>query len=204
MMRAFGACDIILASASQSRAALLAKIGLDFRIEAADVDEESIKSAMIREGSGHAQIAAVLAALKAVQISEKYPDVLVIGADQILSAKGILYSKPVDIAEARRQLQALSGAAHELLTAVALAREGRIIWRHLETARLQMLSFSDKFIDDYLEKIGPAALTTVGCYQLEGQGPLLFEHISGDYYAILGLPLLPLLAELRHHQVIAA
>lgn len=204
MMAAPGAPEVILASASQSRAALLRQVGLYFSIISAEVDEESIKSAMTAEGAAHAQIAASLADTKACQISKEHPEALTIGADQILSARGMLYSKPVDLAEARRQLKELSGQEHELLTAVSVARAGRIIWRHTEISRLRMRVLTDAFIDDYLEAMGSAALSTVGCYQLERYGPLLFERISGDYYAILGLPLLPLLDVLRNHQVIAA
>lgn len=204
MMPPSVAPGIILASASQSRAALLRQLGLDFTIAAADVDEDSIKAAMISEDAAHGDIAATLADRKAGRISEKYPDDLVIGADQILTAHGVLYSKPVDLADARRQLQALSGQEHALVTAVSVARGGKIIWRHRETAHLMMRPLSQTFIDHYLASMGTAATSTVGCYQLEKQGPLLFDRISGDYYAILGLPLLPLLELLRRYQVIAA
>jgi septum formation protein len=194
--------EIILASASQSRAALLRQTGLDFNIQAAEVDENAIKDALLADNADHSKIAETLAAVKACRVSEKYPDALVIGADQILSAGGVLYSKPVDMAEARQQLDALSGQEHRLISAVSVAKEGVVLWRHVEISTLRMRKLSPGFMNDYLARLGDAALSTVGCYQLEGLGPLLFDEITGDYYAILGLPLLPLLAFLRDRKAL--
>lgn len=194
--------QIILASASQSRARLLEQAGLSFVVMPARVDEDAVKDAMLAEQASHLHIAEALAELKALQVSQKAGNALVIGADQVLSAQNILYNKPCDRDEAQRQLRSLSGLEHELFTAVCVAQSGKIIWRQADRAKLKMRNFSDSFIDSYLDEMGDMALTTVGCYQLEGRGPLLFERISGDYYGILGLPLLPLLQLLRMHKVI--
>lgn len=194
--------QIILASTSQSRARLLEQAGLSFVVMPARVDEDAVKDAMLAEQASHLHIAEMLAELKALQVSQKAGNALVIGADQVLSAQNILYNKPCDRDEARRQIRSLSGREHELFTAVCVAQSGKVIWRQADRAKLKMRNFSDSFIDSYLDEMGDMALTTVGCYQLEGRGPLLFERISGDYYGILGLPLLPLLQLLRMHKVI--
>lgn len=196
--------QVILASASQSRARLLEQVGLAFTVMPARVDEEAIKDAMLAEQAAHIHIAETLAEIKALQVSQKAGNALVIGADQVLSAQNILYNKPCDRDDAHRQLSSLSGQEHELFTAVCVAQNGNVIWRRTDRAKLKMRKLSEAFIDSYLNVMGDAALMTVGCYQLEDRGPLLFEDISGDYYGILGLPLLPLLQLLRMHRVISS
>ncbi len=193
---------LVLASSSQSRARLLEQAGVAFSVVPARVDEDSIKDAMLSEAAKHAHIADTLAEIKSLRVSTATPTDLVIGADQILSYAGRLYSKPVDMDEAGQQLTELSGKTHELITAVCVAKGGQVIWRHIETARMSMRRLSDDFRKEYLLKMGDAALYTVGCYQLEGLGVQLFDKIDGDYFSILGLPMVPLLAFLRNHEVV--
>lgn len=195
---------LVLASSSQSRARLLEQAGVAFSVVPARVDEESIKDAMLSEAAKHADIADTLAEIKSLRVSSETPADLVIGADQILSCEGRLYNKPINMDEAGRQLAELSGKTHELMTAVCVAQGGRVIWRHIETAKMSMRRLSDDFSKDYLLKMGDAALYTVGCYQLESLGVQLFDKIDGDYFSILGLPMVPLLAFLRNHEVVPA
>src|SRR5579875_2174651 len=176
--------ELILASASPARARLLAAAGLDFRVEAAAVDEEAVRCAYRAEGAEAAECALALAELKARRISERYPGALVVGADQILVCDGLWFDKPAGMAEARAQLQALRGKPHALATAVC-------------AVLLTMRAFSDAFLDAYLAAEGSAILGSVGAYRIEGRGIQLFADIDGDYFAVLGLPLLPLLAFLR-------
>lgn len=196
--------SLILASASTSRAAMLRQAGLDFAIRPARIDEEEIKLSMKSEGVSLRDVATALAELKAHRISSAEPLDFVIAADSMLACDGRWYDKPVDMAAAREQLQSLRGKTHELVTAVALARGGSVIWRQIEVARLTMRDFSDAFLDAYLAQAGDAVLSSVGCYQLEGLGAQLFSRIQGDYFAILGLPLLPLLDILRENKVLRA
>jgi len=140
--------------------------------------------------------------LKALAVSRKRPG-FIIGADQMLAVDGETLDKPKDMAEARSHLMRLRGRTHALLTAAVVAREGAIIWRHIDTPKLRMRDFSDTFADEYLARVGDAALKSVGAYQLEGLGAQLFERVEGDYFSVLGLPLLPLMAFLREHGVVA-
>jgi len=188
--------DVTLASASASRAAILRAAGVDFRVVAAGVDEAAVKAQMIGAGADARQIAQELAQRKAMQVSREHAG-LVIGADQTLELEGAVYDKPEDQARAREQLERLRGRTHQLHAAVAVAREGRILWATADTARLTMRPFSDRFLNGYLERQSEALLATVGAYRLEGEGVQLFEAIDGDYFSILGLPLLGLLALLR-------
>ncbi len=191
---------LVLASASRVRAALLRQAGLDFEIAPADVDESATKREMA--GADPMEIADALAAIKARAISR--PGALVIGADQMLVCDGALFDKPRDMAEAASHLQRMSGRTHHLCTAAAVVLDGEVIWRHTERPELVMRPLSDAFIADYLAAIGNDALLSVGAYQLEGRGAQLFERVSGDFFSILGLPLLPLLAFLRHRNLIEA
>jgi septum formation protein len=193
-----GAPPITLASQSAVRAQLLAAAGLAFDVQAAGLDEDTVKQALLAEGVGPRDIADALAEGKAVKLSRRRPG-LVIGADQTLELGGKLMDKAQDLAEARERLRALSGHTHRLHSAVVVARDGTSIWRDLASPALTMRVLTDGFIDAYLARNAEAALSSVGCYQLEGEGIQLFERIDGDYFAILGLPMLGLLDLLRRH-----
>jgi septum formation protein len=194
---------VILASNSRSRADVLRGAGVPFEIVGSDVDEEAIKTRMLAEGRGAKAIAAALAEHKALAVSHGRPG-LVIGADQTLELDGRLYDKAATLAEAKTRLQTLRGKTHQLHAAVAAAESGKVVWRDLVTAALHMRDFSDAFLDAYLAAEGDAALGSVGCYRLEGPGSQLFSTIDGDYFAILGLPLLGLLDLLRQRGALAA
>jgi septum formation protein len=194
---------VLLASTSAVRRRLLAAAGVEAECVAAGVDEDGIKRSLKAEGATAGAIATALAELKALRASGRRPGALCIGADQILLAGDAMHDKPPDRAAARAQLLALRGREHRLVSAVAVAVDGLPIWRHSEEARLVMRRFSEAFLDAYLEAAGDAVLGSVGAYQLEGLGAQLFERVEGDYFAILGLPLLPLLAFLREHGVLA-
>lgn len=193
---------IVLASASASRVALLRAAGVPFTSQPASIDEAAIKDSMRAAGATAAAVAESLAELKAKRISSRTPDDLVIGADQMLNQGADWFDKPEDRAGARRQLQALRGKTHILTSAVVVVEGGAAIWRHVASARLAMRNLSDGFIEDYLDGAGATVIHSVGAYQLEGMGAQLFDRIDGDYFCILGLPLLPLLGFLRQRQVI--
>jgi septum formation protein len=171
-------------------------------VQPADIDERALE----REAGGLAPdaLAAMLAGAKAQAVARAHPGRLVLGADQTLAFGGRAFSKPADRAAARAQLSQLRGAAHELHSAVALHRDGERLFEHVATARLTMRAFSDGFLDRYLDVAGEAACASVGGYQLEGLGVHLFERIDGDFFTILGLPLMPLLDFLRRAGHIAA
>jgi septum formation protein len=194
---------LILASASESRARILRAAGIPFEIQPARVDEETTKDALLADGASHAAIADALAELKAVRVSAARPDAFVLGADQVGSFEGTLLSKCESMAEASDLLHRMRGKTHELISATVLAKGGVAVWRHTSRSRLTMRSFSDAFLADYLAHEGEVLLKGVGCYRVEGLGAQLFEKIEGDYFSILGLPLVPLLAALRTQGVIA-
>lgn len=194
---------VILASQSAARRAVLDGAGVPYEATVAGVDEDAAKASLLAEGLGPREIADALAELKAVRVSMTRPG-LVIGADQTLDLDGQLYDKAPTLEAARKRLVTLRGRTHKLHSAVVVARDGAPIWRELVTARLTMRSFSDAFLEAYLAEEGPHALGSVGCYRLEGPGAQLFSRIEGDYFAILGLPLMGLLDLLRQHGEIAA
>lgn len=194
---------LILASGSAARRAMLSAAGLSFEVVAPTLDEEAAKAELRSGGATPRDQALQLAEQKALSVSGQHRG-LVIGADQMLAQGDRVFDKPASMEQAREQLRALSGHTHELLTAAAIAREGEIIWVALDAPRLTMRSLSDAFIDDYLARAGDTATRSVGAYQLEGLGVQLFEHIDGDYFSILGLPLLPLLAFLREQGAVAS
>lgn len=194
---------IVLASQSTARRALLAAAGIAAAVEPADIDEGEVKRRLRAAGGSSEHCAVALAEAKAVRISRKHVAALVIGADQILDCGGDWLDKPRDLGDARGQLRVLRGRAHELVAAVAVARAGVALWRHVERARLTMRCFTDAFLDDYAAAMGERLCETVGGYALEGLGAQLFERVEGDYFSILGLPLLPLLAILRSEGVVA-
>jgi len=196
--------EIILASASKIRAELLANAGLKVKIIPADIDENVIKAAIFDEDGDLPPVyfAEILAQSKANSVSELHGGTMVIGVDQILVCEGQIYDKPLTKDEARDQLVTLRGKTHELITAVAIARHGAGIWSHTSRAEMTMRKFSNSFLGYYLAETGEDITTSVGGYKLEGPGVQLFEKIDGDYFTILGLPLLPLLEFLRSEGVL--
>ncbi|MCR9212800.1 MAG: Maf family protein [Proteobacteria bacterium] len=192
---------LILASASTSRARLLEKAGIAASVQPAAVDEDEIKHAMRGAKAPATDAAVALAELKAKRVSHQAPQNLVIGADQILECGDIWFDKPVDMDHARAHLLSLSGKTHSLANAVCVAKGGAILWHHVNTVELTMRKLDDAFLDQYLEASGEAILSSVGAYQLEGRGIHLFSRIDGDFFSILGLPMLPLLDFLRGHGI---
>ena len=190
--------SVILASKSAARRAVLDGAGVAYEAVVAGVDEDAVKTRMLATGAGPREVADALAELKAVRVSCNRQG-FVIGADQTLDLDGRLYDKADDVATARDRLITLRGKTHRLHSAVVVARDGAPIWRETATATLTMRDFSDAFLDAYLATEGEAALGSVGCYRLEGPGAQLFSNIEGDYFAILGLPLMGLLDLLRRH-----
>ncbi len=188
---------IVLASGSATRRHVLEQAGLVFTVDTASVDEDAVKRAMALDSAQPGDIAEALAELKAIRVSARHPGSLVIGADQMLDCDGVLFDKPADGAEARRHLAQLRGRTHRLTSAVVAVRDGRRVWHHRDEASLTMRHFSEDFLDVYLAKVGDGVLTSVGAYQIEGLGVQLFSSVAGDYFTILGLPLLPVLDFLR-------
>ncbi len=195
---------LILASASSPRARILRGARIPFVAIPADIDESALKAKFLAEGKGVEEVARALAEAKAVRVSKSHRDDLVLGADQVLEFTGELLNKCSDPTEARQLLLRLRGRRHRLISALALAEAGRVIWTHSESASLTMREFSPAFLEAYLAQEGSEVLSGVGCYRLETMGAQLFEDVEGDYFSILGLPLQPLLAELRHKGVIAS
>ena len=188
--------DIILASGSKSRRAVLTAAGVVADCVPPNIDEEGAKSAMRQEGLPVREQAMTLAEIKARKVSATRPG-LVIGGDQMLSLGDQAFDKPESLERAKDHLRRLSGRTHVLETAIVVFESGAPVWRHLARPKLTMRPLSEAFIDSYVEKIGAPLLSTVGAYQLEGLGAQLFSEIEGDYFSILGLPLLPLLDYLR-------
>jgi septum formation protein len=190
-----GKDPLIMASQSRARQTLLANAGLEFEVMTADIDERAIQQASGLSKPG--DIAGLLAREKALWVSSRRPGQWVIGADQTLALGLRLFNKPAGRAQAAEQLRALAGHGHELHSAVAVARDGQILFADVSMARMLMRQLDEIEIDEYLDTAGEAVTTSVGAYQLEGLGVHLFERIEGDHFTILGLPLLPLLAFLR-------
>jgi septum formation protein len=192
---------LVLASKSASRRALLEAAGIPIEINPADIDERAVE--MTAGNSDPAAVAALLARAKALAVATGMPGRLVLGADQTLALGPRRFSKPRDRAAAAEQLRALRGDTHALHSAVALARDGEIVFAHADSARLTMRAFSDGFLDGYLDAAGDAVTASVGAYQLEGLGVQLFDRVEGDHSTILGLPLLALLEGLRRFGLLA-
>lgn len=192
--------SFILASGSASRRAILENAQVAFDIDPADIDEGAVKDSF---SGDPAALALKLAELKALEVSKRRPGALVLGSDQVLEFEGVAYDKARSVAEAEARLRQLRGQTHYLQGGIALARDGEIVWRHQATSTLVMREFSDAFLGDYLDNAGDILTKGVGCYAFEGLGAQLFERTEGDYYAILGLSLLPVLGALRAHGALA-
>lgn len=192
---------VTLASQSAARAQLLAAAGVPFQTVTAGVDEDALKAGLLAEGVGPRDIADALAEAKAVKVSARRPG-LVIGADQTLDLNGVLYDKAKTAAEARERLLAMRGQTHKLHSAVVVAQDGQPIWREVSTASLRMRMFTDAFLEGYMRRQASVVLSSVGGYHLEGEGLQLFDRIDGDYFTILGLPMLGLIELLRQHGVL--
>lgn len=189
--------ELILASGSAVRASLLKNAGLSFEVDPAKVDERALEEPMLQGGASPSEIAKELARAKALDVSAHRPGKLVIGADQVLDFEGQRLTKPENLEAARRQLVAFSGNVHSLHSAVCVAHDGQVVWETISTAELSVRELSSVFLDEYIDRAGEKILSSVGAYQLESLGVQLFDRIEGDYFTVLGLPLLPLLDFLR-------
>ena len=196
--------DLILASGSEARHDLLRNAGLTIAAMPARVDEVAVRDAMLAEKAKPRDIADALAELKAQKISTKHPASMVIGCDQVLNLNGALLSKPQTPDMAREQLKRMRNQRHDLLSAVVICEAGRPVWRHIGVARMQMREFSDKYLDQYVERNWNSIRSSVGAYKLEEEGVRLFSQIEGDYFTVLGLPLLALLSYLNLRGVLEA
>jgi len=192
---------LILASKSSARRAMLDGAGVPFSVQVADVDEDAVKAG--HDPADAAGLAVELARIKALAVSRHDPEAWVLGADQTLAFAGGLVSKAGSLDEARERLTAMRGQTHQLHSGAALACNGRVVWSGVDTATMRMRDFSDAFLDAYLAAEGEGLLASVGSYRLEGMGSQLFEAVEGDYFTVLGLPLWPVLTELRRAGVLA-
>ncbi len=191
------AASLILASSSPFRRQLLENAGLTFEAIAAKIDERAIEAPLEAAGATPDEVALHLARAKALDVSTLHPQALVIGSDQTMSLGARVYHKPPTLEAAKDHLLSLSGKTHRLNSAVAFAKSGVIVWEHVAHAHMSVRPLSPDFIDRHLARVGARALQSVGAYQLEGEGIQLFERIDGDYFTIIGLPLLVMLNELR-------
>lgn len=194
--------QIILASSSETRQRLLFAAGLTFTVAAARIDEESLRASLEAEGAKPIDVADLLAEMKARKVADKHFDALVLGCDQIIDFKGKSLGKPVSKEDAVAQLGQLRGQTHQLLSAIVAYHQGEPVWRHVGKARLTMHAFSDEWLAGYVDRNWDSIRHSVGCYLLEQEGVRLFSTVEGDYFTILGLPLLPLLGYLRTREFI--
>ena len=181
--------DIILASASGIRLKILKDFGFNVKVVPASIDEDEIKSSLLNEKFTPIEISRALAETKAKKISGKFINDLVLGADQVLDYKGNIFNKPENMESAIDLMQRLNGNSHSLFSSICLSKNNAIIWMHTEKVVLKMKKLSDKFIKDYLEKIGLEIIKQYGVYQIEGLGKELFEEIQGDEYSVMGMPI---------------
>lgn len=196
--------SLVLASASPFRRMLLENAGIRFQARAAEIDERAIENQVEQQHSSPEDVALILAEAKARNVGEAFPADIIIGSDQTMSLGKRVYHKPRDMNEAREHLLSLSGQTHQLNSAIVLTRGSDVVWKHVSSARMSVRPLSAGFIERHLGRVGEKALSSVGAYQMEGEGIQLFEKIDGDYFTILGLPMLPLLAKLRELRVIDA
>ena len=194
--------ELILASSSASRQMLMRNAGLTFSAIPAAIDERALDEQLERDGASPEEVALELARAKALAVSALHPQALVLGCDQTMALGTRVYHKPKTMAEAATHLLSLSGKIHRLNSAAALVQKGEVVWQTVSCAELAVRTLSDEFVSRHLQRVGEKALSSVGAYQLEGEGIQLFNSIEGDYFTILGLPLLPLLAKLRDMDVI--
>jgi septum formation protein len=188
---------LILASSSPFRRMLLQNAGLSFDAHPAHIDERAIEAPLESRGASPDEVALVLAKAKGDEVSRRFPGMMVIGSDQTMSLGDRVFHKPKDMADAANHLAVLAGKTHRLNSAVSITRDGEVLWDHVSHAFLTMRELSADFISGHLDRVGERALSSVGAYQLEGEGIQLFEKIDGDYFTIIGLPMLPLLQKLR-------
>ncbi|MGV2066150.1 Maf-like protein [Agrobacterium tumefaciens] len=194
--------ELILASSSASRQMLMRNAGLTFSAIPADIDERALDEQLERDGASPEEVALELARAKALAVGALYPEALVLGCDQTMALGARVYHKPKTMAEAEAHLLSLSGKVHRLNSAAVLVRHGEVVWQIVSSAELTVRTLSAEFVSRHLQRVGEKALSSVGAYQLEGEGIQLFTSIEGDYFTILGLPLLPLLSKLRDMDVI--
>ena len=188
--------QIILASGSEIRATLLRNAGIQFDVIKARIDEDMMKAGLLAEGLKGRDIADALAEMKALRVSSKHPIHIVVGCDQVLEHEGVLFSKPDSQNDAIKQLQCLRGSTHRLLSAVVIYKNGEPQWRHVSCVSMTMHDFSDTYLNDYVKRNWESIRYSVGAYKLEEEGIRLFQKINGDYFAVLGIPLLELLSYL--------
>jgi septum formation protein len=194
--------ELVLASGSMSRKALLTAAGVRFVADAADLDEAALMASLSQAGAE--VMAQSLAEQKALTVSRRHPGRIVLGGDSVIAFGGDYLSKCASLDEARDLLERLSGHTHLLVSAAALARDGHLLWAHASPCRMTMRALSPQFLEDYLAQEGPAILSSVGCYHFEGRGAQLFDKVEGDYFSVLGLPLLAVLAQLRKEGLLAS
>ncbi|OSQ40388.1 Maf family protein [Thalassospira mesophila] len=195
---------LILASSSKARQQMLHNAGVDCEAVASMIDEDGYKQAMKAEGASAMEAAETLAEMKALRMYRQRPEAIVIAADQMLECNGVWFDKPMDRDQTRAQLRALRGKRHQLVSAAVVYKEGSRIWGKIDTAHLTMRNFTDEWLEWYLDQAGEDIFHCVGGYQLEGLGAQLFTEVKGDYFTVLGMPLLPLIGFLRDHGILKA
>ena len=195
---------LVLASGSASRKALLTAAGIVFTADPADLDEDALLTGLRARGADAAGIASELAGRKAAAVSLRHAGQMVLGGDSVIAFGTELLSKCASLKDARILLERLSGHTHLLVSAAALARDGALLWTHASPCRMTMRELGPQFLEEYLLREGEAILSSVGCYHFEGRGAQLFAKVDGDYFSVLGLPLLPVLAQLRKEGLLAS